>query len=165
MLLPTGSLQVREVAAPSTPTTGLVVAYAKTDGLWYGKDDAGVERLLSHSVETFPVGKVITGVYTGTFQLGFTGAYTFESCEVRSDVAITGNNLVFDILKGGTTTIWSTGTNRPTIAVGQQRAVMAGAPSSLTVVDGDFYTFSIVAPAPTNASINLQAVLRMRRTA
>lgn len=36
-----------EGAAPSTPTTGLVIAYAKTDGLLYSKDDAGAETLIS----------------------------------------------------------------------------------------------------------------------
>lgn len=37
-------LLLAEVAAPATPATGLVVAYAKSDGLLYWKDDAGVER-------------------------------------------------------------------------------------------------------------------------
>jgi len=36
-----------EAAAPSTPATGKVVIYAKTDGLLYSKDDAGTETLVS----------------------------------------------------------------------------------------------------------------------
>jgi hypothetical protein len=36
-----------EAAAPSTPAAGKVVIYAKTDGLMYSKDDAGVETLVS----------------------------------------------------------------------------------------------------------------------
>lgn len=32
-----------EGAAPSTPTSGTVITYAKTDGLMYSKDDAGTE--------------------------------------------------------------------------------------------------------------------------
>jgi hypothetical protein len=36
-----------EVAAPSTPASGKVVLYAKTDGLLYSKDDAGTETLVS----------------------------------------------------------------------------------------------------------------------
>lgn len=36
-----------EVAAPSTPAAGSVVTYAKSDGLMYSKDDAGVETLMS----------------------------------------------------------------------------------------------------------------------
>ncbi len=36
-----------EAAAPSTPATGDVSLYAKTDGLLYSKDDAGAETLVS----------------------------------------------------------------------------------------------------------------------
>lgn len=36
-----------EAAAPSTPPSGQVVLYAKTDGLLYSKDDAGAESALS----------------------------------------------------------------------------------------------------------------------
>lgn len=36
-----------EGAAPATPATGLVKAYAKADGLLYSKDDAGAETALS----------------------------------------------------------------------------------------------------------------------
>ena len=37
------SLLFAEGAAPATPGTGLVKAYAKSDGLLYWKDDAGTE--------------------------------------------------------------------------------------------------------------------------
>lgn len=36
-----------EAAAPSTPAASRVVIYAKSDGLMYSKDDAGVETLMS----------------------------------------------------------------------------------------------------------------------
>src|SRR3990172_339233 len=36
-----------EGSAPGTPDAGEVVVYAKTDGLMYSKDDAGVETLVS----------------------------------------------------------------------------------------------------------------------
>lgn len=36
-----------EAAAPSTPSAGKVVIYAKTNGLMYSKDDAGTETLMS----------------------------------------------------------------------------------------------------------------------
>lgn len=36
-----------EAAAPSTPASGKVVTYAKSDGLMYSKDDAGTETLMS----------------------------------------------------------------------------------------------------------------------
>jgi hypothetical protein len=40
-------LTFAESAAASTPASGLVVVYAKTDGLLYSKDDAGAETALS----------------------------------------------------------------------------------------------------------------------
>lgn len=36
-----------EQSAPGTPASGFVAIYPKSDGLWYGKDDAGVETALS----------------------------------------------------------------------------------------------------------------------
>jgi len=40
-------IEYAEVAAPSTPAAAKVVTYAKSDGLVYSKDDAGVETLMS----------------------------------------------------------------------------------------------------------------------
>ena len=39
-------LQFSKATAPSTPTSGIVRIYAKTDGLIYSKDDTGVETCL-----------------------------------------------------------------------------------------------------------------------
>ncbi len=36
-----------EGAAPSTPASATAILYVKADGLWYSKDDAGVETLVS----------------------------------------------------------------------------------------------------------------------
>lgn len=41
-----------EGVAPSTPATGKVSIYAKTDGLIYGKDDAGTETKLSNAASS-----------------------------------------------------------------------------------------------------------------
>lgn len=41
------SVTFTEGSAPSTPASGKVVVYAKSDGLIYSKDDAGVETLMS----------------------------------------------------------------------------------------------------------------------
>lgn len=48
----TGFIALREQSAPSTPASGDAVIYPKTDGLWYGKDDAGVEKKLSNPTLT-----------------------------------------------------------------------------------------------------------------
>ncbi len=36
-----------EQTAPGTPPAGTVTVYAKADGFWYSKDDAGVETIMS----------------------------------------------------------------------------------------------------------------------
>jgi len=46
-----------EGAAPSTPAAGYVAVYAKTDGLLYSKDDAGVETVVTS----------VLGANVGTF--------------------------------------------------------------------------------------------------
>jgi hypothetical protein len=43
-------LQFTEAEAPSTPASGVVRIYAKTDGLLYSKDDAGIEKCLGATV-------------------------------------------------------------------------------------------------------------------
>lgn len=56
MALPTASDNVfpkvimSEGASPATPSSGQVKVYAKSDGLVYSKDDAGVETLMSSGV-------------------------------------------------------------------------------------------------------------------
>lgn len=42
-----GAITVPEIAAPSTPASGKVVLYAKSDGLLYSKDDAGTETVVT----------------------------------------------------------------------------------------------------------------------
>lgn len=43
----TGAFTVPEISAPSTPASGKVVFYAKSDGLLYSKDDAGTETVVT----------------------------------------------------------------------------------------------------------------------
>lgn len=65
-----------EVAAPSTPASGLVVCYAKSDGLIYCKDDAGTETAMgalpAHLADTSDAhdASAISVLDTGAF---FTG--------------------------------------------------------------------------------------------
>jgi len=51
-------IMVKESITPSTPTSGYATIYPKSDGLWYGLDDTGVETKLSN--EPVPTG------FTGT---------------------------------------------------------------------------------------------------
>lgn len=43
----TGFVEMKEISAPGAATSGYARIYVKSDGLWYGTDDAGVETILS----------------------------------------------------------------------------------------------------------------------
>jgi len=47
-------MEMIEQSAPSTPASTYVKIYPKSDGLWYGKDDAGVETQLSNAAGGTP---------------------------------------------------------------------------------------------------------------
>jgi hypothetical protein len=51
--------------APPTPVIGKGIAYVKSDGLWYSKDDAGVETLMSGGSDGSVDGGEITGGGSG----------------------------------------------------------------------------------------------------
>lgn len=75
-------LQFSEAEAPETPASGVVRIYAKTDGLLYSKDDAGVETglfvpatiasrisaLENPSLVTVTTGKTLALTDAGTIQ-------------------------------------------------------------------------------------------------
>jgi hypothetical protein len=48
----TGFINMAEQSAPSTPASATAVIYPKSDGLWYGKDDAGLESRLSNLIKS-----------------------------------------------------------------------------------------------------------------
>lgn len=60
------NIRLAEAAAPSTPASGKVVIYAKTDGLVYGKDDAGTETQLSNG-STIITLKASVATTSGTY--------------------------------------------------------------------------------------------------
>jgi hypothetical protein len=83
---------VKETTAPSAPDAGYVYVYAKSDGLLYSKDDAGVETAMgggggggtgwtlidegtANSVSTIIADNVFTDTYT-EYQLVLIGAKT-----------------------------------------------------------------------------------------
>ncbi len=49
------NIRLAEASAPSTPASGKVIIYAKTDGLVYGKDDAGTETQMSNTSVTIGI--------------------------------------------------------------------------------------------------------------
>jgi hypothetical protein len=54
-------IRLDEVAAPSTPPSGEVHVYAKSDGLLYWKDDAGTEYNIAEAIDTW-IGLVRNGL-------------------------------------------------------------------------------------------------------
>jgi len=76
-----GQLIFDEGTAPSTPSTGKVTVYAKTDGLLYFKDDTGAEYNVGSPSQTGNAGKVLktngtTASWDGSGVLGTAVAST-----------------------------------------------------------------------------------------
>jgi hypothetical protein len=159
-----GPTTLSEIAAPSTPSTGLVELYAKSDGLVYAKDDAGNEYLLTHAVEAYAwsMEGVIT-TKTGALRVYCEFAGVIESVRASVSVAPTGASILVDINKNGTT-IYGTQGNRPTIAASGFTGV-GGTASGATVAAGDYITVDIDQIGSTVAGSNLTVVVRIRRTA
>jgi len=88
-----------EVSTPATPAAGSSILYPKSDGLWYWKDDAGVEHAVvgADSTQTLSnktlAGFVLSGNVTQTgnpsINIG-TGAFTAGATSLGGAVTFTG---------------------------------------------------------------------------
>lgn len=119
------SLKFAEGSAPATPSAGEVRLYAKTDGLLYSKDDAGLETALGSgggggavSSVNGDTGAVIvlmpiiiaasdetTALTTGTAKVTFRMPYAFTVTGVRASLTTaqtSGSILTVDINDSGT---------------------------------------------------------------
>lgn len=56
------ALKLAESAAPSTPASGYFTVYAKTDGVLYGKNDAGTETALTSAAGYQPLDATLTAL-------------------------------------------------------------------------------------------------------
>lgn len=107
--------EANEASAPGTPASGEGRLYLKTDGLWYGKDDAGTETKLSNVVSYVPGGTDVavadggTGASTAAAartNLGLTDGWfdltpdTVSLPLVNPAVALSigGSNIAYDVL-------------------------------------------------------------------
>ena len=84
-----------EVAAPSTPASGKVVVYAKTDGVVYQKDDAGVETPLavtgSVAVQVFDEGAAPSTPAAGTVVIyAKTDGLMYQKDDAGAETALGG---------------------------------------------------------------------------
>lgn len=135
--------------APATPDAGKVILYPKSDGLWYSKDDAGTETVLSagpggsttqvqfndggvlggdagltyvKATDTLTVGNVtVTTNATVGGTLGVTGAVTHSSTTTLTG-AITSNLIFTD----ATYDIGASGATRPRDLFLSRNAVVGG---------------------------------------
>lgn len=155
-------IRAPEQSLPSTPATGFRLLYAKSTG-WYDLDSAGVERLLTYSVEAYPfsIAGALT-VRTGTHRLYLEGNYTFETCRASVGTAPTGATVIVDVNKNGTT-IYSTQSARPAIAISGFSA-NGNSPAITTFATGDYITVDIDQIGSTVAGSDLTVLIRLRRT-
>lgn len=149
--------------APATPASGQVAAYSKSSDRLYWKNSAGVE---------FPVeaGIVFPFSYTGTLVVGVgkfrvyndTGdTLTIRAVRITVNTAPTGATIICDISKGtgtgASTTIFTTQTNRPTIAIS---GFTSGKVTNMDVTsfpDGDYLSVDIDQIGSTIAGADLTA--------
>ncbi len=82
-----GYINLAEIAAPSTPGAATSVIYVKSDGLFYGKDDAGVETKLSNTLSGLTQSKGVTLESPGS-------AENFGLWKTQVDITITSINAV-----------------------------------------------------------------------
>ena len=117
-------ITLSEGSAASTPASGKVAVYAKTDGLIYAKDDAGVETVLGEASApatttdaTYTVTTALWVVvnYAGTCTVtlpaaaSFTGRYiTIKTITANTVVSNASNVLPIDSASAGTAILAAT---------------------------------------------------------
>ena len=121
---------LQESAAPSTPAAGYVSVYAKSDGLVYAKDDAGLETLVSGSAalagsasQAFSVGTATAAAHAVRLdQAPITSGTPAFSAYANTSPAlanITWEKCVIDTEEFDTASAFDSATNRrfqPTVA-------------------------------------------------
>lgn len=153
-------LQFAEGDAPSTPTTGLVRIYAKSDGKLYSKDDAGNETLLGQATQTKALAFYIDGTLaaeTNAISIMAPCALTVTEIRAAVDTAPTGAALILDINKNGTT-MYTTQANRPTIAI-NGTSTTAVDPDATSIALGDKISVDIDQVGSTVAGENLSVII------
>lgn len=136
------------------------VAYIKTESGWEpfvqgaaGADGApGPEGLPGVSlIVPFSVGGLI-GATTYTMRLYVDRDCTITGVRASVGSSPTGSSIIVDVLKNGTT-IFTGGTDRPTITVGGNTDT--GTPAVTDLVAGDYLTVTVVQVGSTYAGADL----------
>lgn len=110
--------------------------------------------------QTFSKGGTLT-TGTGTFRWYAKGAWTITQVRASVGTQPTGASILIDVNKGGTT-IFTTQSNRPTIAV-STNTDLADAINVTSVADGDFITVDIDQVGSTIAGADLTVQVWLKR--
>lgn len=102
-------IKFAEGAAPSTPASGELSVYAKTDGKLYYKNDAGTEVELASAARTevlmVALSDETTAITTGTAKVTLRMPFAFTLTAVRASLTTASSSGIptVDINEGGTT--------------------------------------------------------------
>lgn len=141
-----GGITVPEIAAPSTPASGKVVVYAKSDGLIYGKDDAGTETKLSNdagSGYSTVQDEGVSVTQRSTLDFAGAGVSVIDSGGTKTLVTIPGGGGGGTV---GTAVSWSQFDEEPSATAHADNEEMTAA------LDGA-WTWQAQSGTPTNAAL------------
>lgn len=97
-------ITLAEQAAPSTPASGYVALYPKSDGFFYSKDDAGTESLVSFTAATQAQQEtgtsLVVAVTPGTQQYHQSAGKMWIQADASGNISASYN--VASITDGGT---------------------------------------------------------------
>lgn len=136
-----------EGAAPGTPASGLVIAYAKSDGLLYSKDDAGAETALGAAAH---IADTTDAHDASAISVDPTGLTVVAGTDVQTaigelDAGIAGGGIPATILDAkGDIIAASAADTAARLAVGSNDQV-------LTAASGESTGLKWAAPLPTKA--------------
>jgi hypothetical protein len=103
------------------------------------------------------------GVAAGVSRIGVEGNYTIKGVRARVDTAPTGTSIKVDVNKNGTT-LWSTQTNRPDIAVSTNASSYVTNMNTTTLASGDYLTMDVDQIGSTIAGSHLTVTVWLVRT-
>lgn len=110
-----------------------------------------------YTIPPFSVGGALT-VSTYTMRLYVDGTSTIQLIRASVGTAPVGSSIIVDVLKNGTT-LFTGGTDRPTIAAGTYTDT--GVPAVTSLVAGDYLTVSVVqiGSSTPGSDLTVQVVL------
>lgn len=146
-------------------TTNARLAVGSTNGMALVVDSAAASGLkwLENAI---PIVLSVSGalsVATGVSRVGVEGSYTILGVRARVDTAPTGTSIKVDVNKNGTT-IFSTQTNRPDIAVSTNASSYVTNMNTTTMASGDYFTIDVDQVGSTVAGSHLTVTIWVQRT-